>query len=152
MSLNLSQLVPFQQNVGVPLVPFKAWIRTFENYLQARSDSDLRESHKWVLLIHCMGAEAQRLFYALTVTDDKYDTALEALRNFFMTKVNAVAERYINGVSNQVTDNMSVWKYGRGDDQGPNRGEDEFSMCQGAFIAGGTPHPHQSFGDSTANC
>lgn len=38
--------------------------------------------------------EYKRNFYTLTVADDKYDTALQALRNFFTPKVNVVAERY----------------------------------------------------------
>jgi len=58
------------------------------------SESDLPEEHKCALLIHCLGAEGQILFYALTVADDKYATALEALTNFFTPKVNVVVERY----------------------------------------------------------
>ncbi|KAL1256635.1 hypothetical protein QQF64_012180 [Cirrhinus molitorella] len=40
------------------------------------------------------GAEGQRLFYTLTVADDKYDMALQAIRTFFKPKVNVVAELY----------------------------------------------------------
>ncbi|KAF7641246.1 hypothetical protein LDENG_00287880 [Lucifuga dentata] len=38
--------------------------------------------------------EGQRLFYTLTVTDEKYETASEAIQSFFLPKVNIVAERY----------------------------------------------------------
>ncbi|KAJ8375109.1 hypothetical protein SKAU_G00056890 [Synaphobranchus kaupii] len=93
-ALNLSQPTPFLQSVGEPPVPFKAWIRTFENYLLAMSEVDLPDARKRALLIHCLGAEGQRLFYTLTVADEKYDTAREAIQNFFTPKVNVVAERY----------------------------------------------------------
>ena len=93
MPWNLSQPTPFLQNVGEPPMPFKAWIRVFENYVLAM-DEELSEARKRALLIHCLGAEGQRLFYTLTVADDKYDTALQAIRTFFEPKVNVVAERY----------------------------------------------------------
>ena len=135
-ALNLSQPPSFLQNVGEPPVPFKAWIRTFENYLLAMSESELPEARKRALLIHCLGAEGQRLFYTLTVADDKYATALEALSDFFTPKVNVVAERYRFRQRSQrpgettgpvrcyvegTSDNMSVREYGGGDDKGPSR-------------------------------
>uniref|UniRef100_A0A8C1KE11 Uncharacterized protein n=1 Tax=Cyprinus carpio TaxID=7962 RepID=A0A8C1KE11_CYPCA len=49
------------------------------------------------LLIHCLGAEGQRFFYTLTVSDqgdDTYASALSATREFFVSKINVVAERY----------------------------------------------------------
>uniref|UniRef100_A0A671K9L0 Paraneoplastic antigen Ma-like C-terminal domain-containing protein n=1 Tax=Sinocyclocheilus anshuiensis TaxID=1608454 RepID=A0A671K9L0_9TELE len=54
----------------------------------------LSDARKRALLIHCLGAEGQRLFYTLTVSDDKYDTALQAIRTFFEPKVNMVDKRY----------------------------------------------------------
>lgn len=93
-ALNLSQPASFLQNVGEPPIPFKAWIRMFENYLQAMSEKELPDARKRALLIHCLGAEGQRLFYTMTVADDKYAAALEAINRFFSPKVNVVAERY----------------------------------------------------------
>ena len=75
-TLNLSQPTPFLQNVGVPPIPFKMLIRTFENYLQAMADEELPETRKHVLLIHFLGTEGQRLFYTLKVADEKYGTVL----------------------------------------------------------------------------
>ncbi|KAK0134339.1 Retrovirus-related Pol polyprotein from transposon 17.6 [Merluccius polli] len=51
-TLNLSQPAPFLQNAGEPAIPFKAWIRSFENYLLAMSEKDLLDARKRALLIH----------------------------------------------------------------------------------------------------
>uniref|UniRef100_A0A8C1RTY5 Uncharacterized protein n=1 Tax=Cyprinus carpio TaxID=7962 RepID=A0A8C1RTY5_CYPCA len=59
--------------------------------------TELPNARKRALLIHCLGAEGQRLFYTLTVSDqgdDTYASALSAIREFFVPKVNVVAERY----------------------------------------------------------
>lgn len=93
-TLNLSQPAPFLQSAGDPATPFKAWIRTFENYLLAMSAKELPDARKRALLIHCLGAEGQRLFYTLQVADDTYASALKAIQDFFTPKVNVVAERY----------------------------------------------------------
>lgn len=58
------------------------------------SEGELPEARKRVLLIYCLCTEGQRLFYTLTVADDKYDTALKSIENFFIPQVNIVAERY----------------------------------------------------------
>lgn len=93
MLWNLSQPTPFLQNVVEPPMPFNAWIRVFENYVLAMYE-ELSDTRKRALLIHCLGAEGQRLFNTLMVSDDKYDMALQAIRTFFKPKVNMVAERY----------------------------------------------------------
>lgn len=93
-ALNLSQPTPFQQNMGGPAVLFKAWIRTFDNYLLAMPGLDLLEAHKHALIFHCLGVEDQRLFYTVTVLDDKYDTVLEALKDFFTPQMNVATEHY----------------------------------------------------------
>ena len=91
--LNLSQPAPFLQSAGEPLIPFKSWIRVFDNYVLAMGE-ELSDARKRALLIHCLGAEGQRIFYTLTVVDDKYATALTAIQELFVPKVNVVAERY----------------------------------------------------------
>lgn len=52
------------------MMPFKAYIRVFGNYVLAM-DEELSEARKCALLIHYLGAEDQRLFYMLKITDDK---------------------------------------------------------------------------------
>lgn len=162
-ALNLSQPPPFLQSVGPPLIPLKAWLQSFENYLVAMSESDLPDARKHALLIHCLGAEGQRLFYTLTVADDKYDTALKAIEDFFIPQVNVVAERYRFKQRSQrpgeTTDQfaaalkelVTTCQFWAGDDTGSNRGEDKFNTHQRAFTTGGTAYTHQSFDDGTTD-
>lgn len=91
--LALSPPPAFLDTPGEPTIPFNSWIRMFDNYVTALSAEDIPEKRKRALLIHCLGTEGQRIFYTLTVADDKYETALTALRAFFVQKVNVVAER-----------------------------------------------------------
>ncbi len=96
MALSLSQPAPFLQTPGEPPIPFTAWIKTFDNFLLAVGE-ELPNARKRALLIHCLGTEGQRLFYTLNVSDqgdDTYTSALSAIRDFFVPKVNVVAERY----------------------------------------------------------
>ncbi len=58
----------------------------FDNYMTAFSEEDIAEKRKRALLIHCLGTEGQRIFYTLTVANDGYETALTALRAFFVQK------------------------------------------------------------------
>lgn len=91
--LALSPPPAFLETPGEPTIPFNSWIRMFDNYVIALSADDIPEKRKRALLIHCLGTEGQRIFYTLTVADDNYETALTALRAFFVQKVNVVAER-----------------------------------------------------------
>ncbi len=91
--LALSPPPAFLNTPGEPTIPFNAWIRMFDNYVTALSEEDIAEKIKRALLIHCLGTEGQRIFYTLTVANDGYETALTALRAFFVQKVNVVAER-----------------------------------------------------------
>ncbi len=62
MTLSLSQPALFLQTLGEPPIPFKAWIKTFDNFLLAL-DEELPNARKRALLIHCLGAEGQRLLH-----------------------------------------------------------------------------------------
>lgn len=57
------------------------------------SESDLVETRKHALLIHCLVVEGKRLFYTLKVANDKYDIVLKAIEDFLIPQVN-VAECY----------------------------------------------------------
>lgn len=48
---------------------------------------------KRAFLIHTVDAEAQSIFYTMPVIGDSYDEALKALKEFFVPKLNVVAER-----------------------------------------------------------
>lgn len=63
------------------------------------SDAFLPERKK-ALLLHCLGAEGQRIFYSLDTasvtssTQDAYQKALGAIEAYFVPRINVVAERY----------------------------------------------------------
>lgn len=151
--MHLCQPAPFLQNVGDPPIPFKAWIRSFENFLLAMAEEELPDTRKRALLIHCLGAEGQRLFYTLIVEIDTYAKVLEDIQELFTPKVNVVAERYRfrqrGQRAGETTDqfvaaferasyNMPVWTNGRGDDTGQDRRKDNFTAHQEALTTGGT--------------
>ena len=90
--LSLTQPLPFLQSPGEPTITFDTWLRSFETYLIALSEKELADKRKRALLIHCIGVEAQRIFYHLEM-GTSYEDATKALKAFFMPKVNVVAER-----------------------------------------------------------
>ncbi|XP_024124582.1 uncharacterized protein LOC112144321 [Oryzias melastigma] len=90
--LGISPPPAFLQNPGAPTIPLESWIRMFENYVLALAD-DMEDKRKRALLIHTVGTEAQRIFYTLPDTGDSYAAALQALKTFFIPKLNTVAER-----------------------------------------------------------
>lgn len=91
--LGLTPPPPFLQTPGDPVMSFEAWERMFETYLLALSENELPDKRKRALLIHCIGVEAQRIFYTLDSTGTTYAAAKKALTTFFSPKVNIVAER-----------------------------------------------------------
>lgn len=68
----------------------------FQNYLLViRAQGDAwPEARKRALLLHCLGSEGQRIFYALPNTGDNLDAAIAALNEHFMPSVNVVVERH----------------------------------------------------------
>lgn len=83
----------FFTNAGEPPTAFTSWIRMFENYLLAISDTEVSEERKPALLIQSLGVEGQHICYTFPL-NDKYETAIIALKEFFVFKVNLVAKRY----------------------------------------------------------
>jgi len=62
----------------------------FENYLLAihAEGDDWPDTCKCATLLHCLGTEAQRIFYTLPNTSTTYASALMALRTHFVQQVN----------------------------------------------------------------
>ena len=81
---------------GEPAIPFKSWVKIFQNYCLV---IDV-EGQEWTgarqraLLLHCLGTEGQRIFYTLPNTGDTLATALTSLHGYFTPKVNVVVERH----------------------------------------------------------
>ena len=75
--LSLTQPLPFLQSPGEPTISFDTWLRSFETYLTALSEKELADKRKCTLLIHCIGVEAQRIFYSLE-TGTSYGEATKA--------------------------------------------------------------------------
>uniref|UniRef100_A0A672ZE48 Paraneoplastic antigen Ma-like C-terminal domain-containing protein n=1 Tax=Sphaeramia orbicularis TaxID=375764 RepID=A0A672ZE48_9TELE len=73
------------QPPGDPAVPWDRWLTSFEDYLLALGQSGLADAQKCALLRHCLGQEGQRIFATLTLSDDKYATAVAALKSHFST-------------------------------------------------------------------
>uniref|UniRef100_A0A8C7X7T9 Retrotransposon gag domain-containing protein n=1 Tax=Oryzias sinensis TaxID=183150 RepID=A0A8C7X7T9_9TELE len=90
--LGISPPPAFLQNPGVPTILPESWIRMFKNYILALADK-MEDKRKRALLIHTVGAETQRIFYTLPEMGDSYADVLQALKTFFIPKLNTVAER-----------------------------------------------------------
>ena len=69
---------------------YTMWIQMFENYLVALATD---EKKKRALLPHCLGTEGQQKIFTLPDTGVTNKSACEALRAFFVPRVNVVAER-----------------------------------------------------------
>lgn len=82
----------FPHSPGVPTVHFDTWMTMFDNYVLALA-GNIEEKRKRALLIHSIGAEAQRIFYMLPVASESYADAVKALKAYFVPKLNVVAER-----------------------------------------------------------
>ncbi len=81
---------------GLLAVPFKTWVRMFENYLLVinANGNAWPEARKRALLLHCLGSEGQGIFHTLTDTGDTLATAIAALRAHFTPTVNVVVEHH----------------------------------------------------------
>lgn len=77
-------------------MPFDMWLRMFGNYLLVinASGNAWPDARKRATLLHCLGVEGQRIFYALPDTGETYETAVAALKRHFIPKVNVVVERH----------------------------------------------------------
>ncbi|XP_030595617.1 uncharacterized protein LOC115787179 [Archocentrus centrarchus] len=72
------------------------WMRMFSNYLLVinATGNAWPDARKRATLLHCLGAEGQRIFYCLTNTGDTFSSAVAALEKHFSPKVNIVVERH----------------------------------------------------------
>ncbi|XP_003731307.2 uncharacterized protein K02A2.6-like [Strongylocentrotus purpuratus] len=87
---------PFLATPGEPPVPWSRWILSFQTYLTA-SGLDTAEipDLRRAILIHCLGAEGQRIFGQLEVsTTGTYDKAVDELEKYFGPKTSVMIERY----------------------------------------------------------
>lgn len=108
--MSLHQPPEFLPTPGKPTLPWTQWHRLFKNYLLA-SGSDVHSSaRRKALLLHCLGVEGQRLYYALPHTagkeesgpSDEYDAAVATLDAYFTAKTNIVVERHRFGQRTQL--------------------------------------------------
>ncbi|XP_065298544.1 uncharacterized protein [Dermacentor albipictus] len=107
----------FLPTPGRPSLPWKQWEQMFNVYLLTSGAAAFKPEPRKAILLHCLGAEGQRIYQALhagtsaaapaapsaaTLADDKsvaappdeYDSALAALRHQFSTSRNVIIERH----------------------------------------------------------
>ena len=92
---------PFLPDPGKPRVPWKDWIRLFNNYMTATNYAELASNRKKAILLHLIGLEGQTVYYSLRddtqIANNTYEQVLQCLENHFADKVNVVSERYSFG-------------------------------------------------------
>ena len=96
----------FLPTPGSPSMPWKQWKGMFENYSLAAGANKFNDDRRRALLLHCLGAEGQRVFHTLPPSSTSgdstpsateqcsYSEALARLDNHFTPALNVVAERY----------------------------------------------------------
>ena len=85
---------PFLALPGEPPVPWIRWIGSFETYLLAAGLEDVSDVRKRALLLHCLGAEGQRVFGTFANTT-KYDEAVKLLKEHFAAPQSALLRRVV---------------------------------------------------------
>ena len=90
---------PFLARPGKPPVPWRDWVFSFCNYLTALGGDAFSTERKTALLLHCVGAETQRVYRTLPVEpkregEDDYDAAKRRLAEFYEPQGNMIAERF----------------------------------------------------------
>ncbi|KAK0142863.1 hypothetical protein N1851_019189 [Merluccius polli] len=91
--IGISQPPALLDTPGEPTMLYTTWIQMFENYLLALTANDMPDKRKRALLLHCLGTEGQRIFLSLPDVGTSYKSACDALKAFFVPRVNVVAER-----------------------------------------------------------
>ena len=88
---------PLLATPGEPPVPWSRWILSFKTYLTASGldATEILDPRRRAILIHCLGAEGQRIFGQLddTITG-MYDKAVDELEKYFGPKTSVMIERY----------------------------------------------------------
>ncbi|XP_077484286.1 transmembrane protein 161-like emei isoform X5 [Amblyomma americanum] len=115
--MSLHQPPEFLPTPGKPAIPWTQWHRLFKNYLLASGSDAHPPARRKALLLHCLGVEGQRLYYALpeeksstpptegkegSGTSDEYDAAVATLDACFTSKTNVVVERHRFGQRTQL--------------------------------------------------
>lgn len=75
-------------------MPWARWISSFETYILAAGLEDVSDGRKRALLLHCLGAEGQRVFGTLG-TAATYTEAVELLKTHFAAPQSALLRRVI---------------------------------------------------------
>ncbi len=87
---------PFLALPGEPPIPWTRWLQSFETFLLAVGLTDVSAARKKALLLHCLGAEGQRVLGALeSGTTSDYDTAVELLNAHFAAPQSALLRRFL---------------------------------------------------------
>ena len=93
--VNLRDPSPFLPTPSQPTQPWEMWIRSFNNYLLATGIDGLPEDRKIAILIHCLGAEGERVYNTLAkTTPTTFNDACALLEAHFKPTVNVISERY----------------------------------------------------------
>ncbi|XP_077557379.1 uncharacterized protein LOC144172600 [Haemaphysalis longicornis] len=115
--MSLHQPPEFLPTPGKPAIPWTQWHRVFKNYLLASGSDAHTPARRKALLLHCLGVEGQRVYYALpeqkpstppaaekeeSSTSDEYEAAVAALDAYFTAKTNVVVERHRFGQRTQL--------------------------------------------------
>ncbi|XP_072143117.1 uncharacterized protein, partial [Dermacentor andersoni] len=99
----------FLPTPGRPSLPWEQWEQMFNVYLLASGAAAFKPEQRKAILLHCLGAEGQRIYQTLhagtsaaaraddksvVAPPDEYDSALAALRHQFSTSRNVIIERH----------------------------------------------------------
>ncbi|XP_077539836.1 uncharacterized protein LOC144152440 [Haemaphysalis longicornis] len=121
--MSLHQPPEFLPTPGKPAIPWTQWHRVFKNYLLASGSDAHTPARRKALLLHCLGVEGQRVYYALpeqkpsappaaekeeSSTSDEYEAAVAALDAYFTAKTNVVVERHRFGQRTQLPEETAA--------------------------------------------
>ncbi|XDV17686.1 hypothetical protein PO909_023512 [Leuciscus waleckii] len=81
---------PYLTLPGEPPIPWTHWLQSFETFILAVGLTDVSTAHKKALLLHCLGAEGQRVLGTLEIGHSDYDTAVELLTAHFAAPQSAL--------------------------------------------------------------
>ena len=104
---------PFLMSPGEPAVPWKLWVKMFENYALA-VQSALSEDRKIALLLTALGTEGNRIYYSCTFPEGKSDKK-------FADVVSVLADQF-DVVQNPLAFRYELFKR----EQGPNESIEQF--------------------------
>jgi hypothetical protein len=75
---------PFLETPGVPNIPWRTWIEIFLNYLTAIGlSTTTEESRARAVLLSCLGAEGQRIYYGFSSISTSFEQTKTSLAAYF---------------------------------------------------------------------